>query len=506
MDFIVLKELVKFVTLNKVKEIDIFEGKKHGESRLTQLYDGIAQNRFSTEDEAAQFFFGATSDSHNPNYRKLHQRLVRQLINTVFFVDVNQPVFSDMAKAFHQCQAEFAAANILYIRNMSFVAIFILERILEPIQRYEFVELGADVARMLRREYSRTHSNLSKHTYYDKLYRTYEEKRRLEHLAGDYHEALISYYIEHRVPDKEIHDKALLFYEELLPYENIVCTSKFYSYLYHINIIRFFSINDCENALLVCEQCLLKLKQQKYINKVLVLGTLLQKMLCVTHLRLFEDNIGDRTATEFFSLTDEGNFNWFRGMELYLHYNLHIGRYQEALKNYQNARQHARFEVVMHGSTRDTWELYGGYLHLLAALGQLDAEAVNAVAGRFKYSKFMNNITVLGKEKMGMNIPLVLLPVLYGLATSSLDATEFSADAFIKYRKRYLDNTLNIRSSAFANLLLALSNQAYEAGKSAKIIKRELATLKQEKPLISRQTVAVEIIPYEVLWELLTAL
>jgi len=426
-------------------------------------------------------------------------------LNTVFFIDTNQPLFTDWTRAFHQCQVEFAAANILFNRNFSVAAVFVLERILEPITRYEFVELGADVVRMLRREYGRAHNNLVKHEYYDKLYRNFEEKRRLEHLAGDYHEQLVTYYIERRAPDKEIHKTALSYFEALLPYEDVADTSKFYFYLYHINIIRYFAVNDCENALIVCERALIKLKKSKHLNRTLVMGTLAQKMLCIIHLQLFEDQIGDKAAAEFFSLTDEGNFNWFRGMELYFHYLMHIRRYQHALEVYQKARQHPRFGVAMQGAARDTWEIYGGYLHFLAAVGQLDAAAVNEVAGVFKHNKFMNNMTVLGKEKTGMNIPHLFLPVIYGLATSTLDATDFSADAFIRYRKRYLDNELNVRSSAFANLLLALSNQPFQSGKSAKIMKRELAMLQQEKAPVSRQTVAVEIIPYEDLWALLTA-
>lgn len=110
---------------------------------------------------------------------------------------------------------------------------------------------------------------------------------------------------------------------------------------------------------------------------------------------------------------------------------------------------------------------------------------------------------VIPAEKEGMNIPVVFLPILFGLKTGTLTENGFSQEAFIKYKRRYLDTELNTRSSAFANLLLALCSHVYRSSKTPRIIERELDVLHRNKSAVSRQTTVVEIIPYEHLWEML---
>ncbi|MBK6994136.1 MAG: hypothetical protein IPH31_04150 [Lewinellaceae bacterium] len=69
-----------------------------------------------------------------------------------------------------------------------------MEHLLEQTIKYEFVELTAEVASRLRREYSRVGSAVM-HERYAKIHREYEEKRRLEMRALEHFESLINYYI-----------------------------------------------------------------------------------------------------------------------------------------------------------------------------------------------------------------------------------------------------------------------------------------------------------------------
>jgi hypothetical protein len=190
---------------------------------------------------------------------------------------------------------------------------------------------------------------------------------------------------------------------------------------------------------------------------------------------------------------------------LHLHYCLFARRYKDALNIYQKCSRHEKFPTIT-GQIRDNWHLYGGYLHLLAALGELDTQEVISVVGEFKYGKLNNEIEVVGKDKQGMNIPLILLPVIYALVKGKFDEKEMSPEALEKYRKRYLDTDLNRRSAAFLNLLLAFSKRDHKSAAAEKKIKKELDVLASEQPQVASQTFAVEIIPYEDLWELMNRL
>ncbi|MBU6340646.1 MAG: hypothetical protein KGS48_04050, partial [Bacteroidetes bacterium] len=108
------------------------------------------------------------------------------------------------------------------------------------------------------------------------------------------------------------------------------------------------------------------------------------------------------------------------------------------------------------------------------------------------------------RDKEGMNIPLVLLPLLFSLAEKDdLEGYGRSIEAIEKYRKRYLDNEMNRRSASFTKMLLALGKIRYEKGSAERKIKKEMAVLDSLPPQDASQSLAVEIIPYEDLWALL---
>ena len=157
------------------------------------------------------------------------------------------------------------------------------------------------------------------------------------------------------------------------------------------------------------------------------------------------------------------------------------------------------------GNTQDDWKLYGGYLHLLAILGKMNAEKVEKAAGLLKLSKFQSDFLVLDKDKDGMNIPKTFLPILYKLAEGTFWESEISTEALDKYRQRYLENELNQRSAIFMKLVIALSKKDFSPKLSERKIQQELEEPKALPPELSRQSFAVEVIPYEDLWEMLTA-
>jgi hypothetical protein len=499
MDFDALKELVKTITRNKVKQIEVLGNPGEEGGMVEALYDAIAKEKVGTDEEAARFLYGKNESPKSQAYLRLKGRLERNLLNTAFFVDVNQPMFNERVKAHFNCYRDFAAAYILLGRDARKAGVHLLEQVLEQSVRYEFVELATEIASRLRREHARSIGSASLHERYSRMHKEYEEKRRMEMTALDYFEDLINYYILRRSPNKDLHQQAGIYYEELLPMVEKVDTSQFYFHTSQIGIIKHLSANNYLEALKVCEENLEILKNRKNTNRNALVAIAIQKLSCLTQLRVFENDAANETAQFCISLSEEGSFNWFRVHESYLHYCLFARRYTQALEIYQKASQSAKFDSLA-GAVRDNWQLYGGYLHLLAAFGKLNPADVQKTVGEFRFSKLNNEIEVVAKDKEGMNIPLVLLPVIHSLAKGN---AEISPENLEKYRKRYLDNDMNRRSAAFLNLLIAFARKDFKAHLVEKKIRKELDVLASEQPQVTGQTYAVEIIPYEDLWEML---
>jgi len=233
MEFEVLKDLANTITRNKIKNIEILGNPGKEQSRVDLLYDAITSDKFKSEKELVRHFF-KTYDTKNPGYLKLKNKLVHQLVNMAFFVDVNQPAFNERAKAYFTAYRDFAAAVVLIARNAGKSGIYILQLVLEQAIKYEFTDLAADASRILRRDFARVAGDHEKNQYYTGLHRKYEEKRRYETIAMDYYETLISYYLTKRSPNEEIHKLATAYFDELIPIAEIVDTSVFYGNTYYL--------------------------------------------------------------------------------------------------------------------------------------------------------------------------------------------------------------------------------------------------------------------------------
>ena len=501
MKFVSLIDMVQTITRNKIKHIEVLGNPDQTGSKVEAFYDAIAKGVITSDETAVQYLYGH-GDKKDAAYQRLKNRLVRQLTTTALFVDVNQPQFNDRQKALYNCYRDFSAAYILIARGAARPAVNVLEQVLEQCLKFEFTELTSEVTRFLRMYHGRLYGDQQKVEHYATLHREYEEKRYVEMKAFDYYENLVNYYITKRSPNQDIHQAASSYYEELTPLLQHHNTSQFYYYYCQIGIIKFLAVNNCHSAIKIIDEALPKLQAQGNSKRGALFTIAIQKLACLTQLRILTDGVGDETAQYCLSISEPGDFNWFRTQEIYFYYCTYAGRYQDALDIYAQAKASPRLSTL-EGIFRDYWQLLGGYLHLLAAFQELDAAKVVQIVGPFRYLKFANDFEVLDKDKEGMNIPLVLLPILYSLAKGDFDDSIISIEALDKYRKRYLDNDVNQRSNGFVKMLIAYTKLPYEKAAAEKKIRKEMAVLKTLDPQVVGQSFAIEIVPYEDLWGML---
>lgn len=502
MEFDVLKDLVATITRNKIKQIEVMGNPGQENGRVFELYDGISKGLFESDDDAARHFMG--TNPKDPNYRKLRNKLIRQLINTSFFVDAQQSMYNERGKALFNCYRDYAAAYILWSKDATKASHYLLQQVLEQTIKFEFTSLTADICRHLRQQAALSPGDFASHEKYSKLHRLYEEKRYWENKAYDYSENLIHHYITRRSPSKDVHALAAQYFDELYPLINTVDTIQFQVQTYQVGVIKHLSANDCRSTIELCDKALFELKDSPNTNRGSLTTFAFQKLACLTQLRIFDE--GGKTAEYCMSLVDEGSYNWFRLMETRFYYFTYLRQYQEALQLFEQATTHGRYGQLS-GSNRDIWVMLGGYLHLLAVLGKLNPDDVGNIAGYFSpsTSRYLNDFEVMDKEKEGMNIPLVLLPILYSIAKGHFEEDSFrrSVDALEKYRKRHLENETNRRSAIFLKLLMALAKKEFDGNRAELKIHKEWQALKQEPPQMTGQSFAVEVIPYEDLLEML---
>ena len=245
------------------------------------------------------------------------------------------------------------------------------------------------------------------------------------------------------------------------------------------------------------------LEARKNTNRSMLRSIAMQKLACLIQLRIFEGEAGEKVAEYCLSLKTDATLSWFRTLEQYFYYRTYQRKYTEALYIFEKATKHAHF-AQLEGSFKDNWLLLGGYLHLLAALGRLDSKQVESIVGPYRYGRLVNEVETVDKDREGMNIPLLFLPILFGLAQGNYAGYGGrSEEALEKCRQCCLNNPVNQRSAAFMNMLMALDKKAFDPVSAKRRIKKGLDTLQQEQPQVIGQSFAIEIIPYEDLWTML---
>lgn len=492
-----LKELAYLVNRNKIKSLDSLINPLTGNSKTAALYAGVLDNKFESDDEAALFFYG--SDKQHSSYQKLKASLKNRLIDMMFFIDVKQPSYTDRQKAYYGCYKDWAAVKVLLGKNARISAIGLSHKILKYARQYEFTELAMDVARTLRLHYGAREGDIKKYDIYNELYKEYALTWQKENQVEERYTELVARYVNNRALKEEIHKKALLFYQEI---EEIM--HQFDSYRLQLcgNLIRLMihtSISDHTSTIEICSEAIELFEAKDYTASVPLQIFYYQQLVCHTQLQQYEE--GREVAEKCLNLLEEGSFNWFKYQELYYILSMHTGKYEQAYHIFFKVIKHKRFQFLPH-NVIELWKIYEAYIHYMYSTGKLNLPGIEKQFNNFRLGKFLNTTPIYSKDKRGMNIPILIIQILFMIQKRKYDQAIDRIEAIDKYCSRYLRKDGTFRSNCFIKMLLQIPISGFH---KAGVIRRSKEYLKRLKnmPLeVAGQAHEIEIIPYELLWEL----
>ncbi|MEM9886502.1 MAG: hypothetical protein AAF849_11475 [Bacteroidota bacterium] len=491
----ILRELVHIVNKNKVRSIEVIGNSRENKSMVMDFYNCIAEERLTSDEAAAQHFYG--TDANNHSYKKLKNRLKNRLINTVFFIDVKQPSYNQRQRAYYECYKDWAAVKILTGKHARLSAVSISHKILKQAKKYEFSELVLDVARFLRLHYGTREGNIKKYEFYNDLFEEYEQTWAKENLSEYLYVELVTRYVNSKATQGEIHNKAKEAFAQL---EDILGQYESYRLQFCAFLIKnliYVSINDYENTVKVCDEAIQVFKQKEYIASVPIQIFLHQQLISFTQLKQFDR--GKMVAEECIALLEEGSFNWFKHQELYFTLSMHTGQYQQAYQIFNTAVKHRRFQFL-HPHLQEMWKIYEGFLHYLVAVERIEPDGNDKRFRRFRAGKFFNETPIFSKDKRGMNIPILVIQILFMILQKKYDQAIDRIEAIEKYCSRYLRKDDTFRSNCFIKMLLQIPISGFHRAAVVRRSEKYLKRLNSKSIDIANQASEIEIIPYEELW------
>ena len=495
-----MRDLIKFaeiVNKQKVKNIEVIGNPNGSPTKLNKLYEGIISGKYKNDKEAAADLYD--SDESNPSFKKLKYRLEERLINSIFFIDVNKPNYREIEKEYFAGHKIYAAIKILRVKGGRSIAIKLSERLLPQMIKFEFLDIVCSLAEYLYLFYGSISSNKKKMDYYSAIHKKYLKIYNAESIATRYYSQLAYYNTEGiTIPDnfEELADSYCQELEELLKTND---SRKFLRIAYTVFWLRYILVNDYQKGLEVCQELLKKIKGRTDIPESLPFLFLSRQIICYTSFNQYEEGL--KAFQTALPLVKEGMHNWFNIYRVFTLLSFKVKNYQAAYESLLTVKSNKNYKELK-GDIKEAWRIIEAYINFLIKVDKIIVEDESSIDMKFRISKFVNDVPKYSKDKMRINIPIIIIQVLFLLQKKEYGKMIDKVESLRAYCYRYLKKDNTFRSNCFIKLLLVIPKGNFNRIAVERKSEQLLSKLKSVPIESVRQGIDVEFIPYEALWEI----
>ena len=491
----ILTELLRVVNANKVKCIEVIGRVSPRESMSQKFYDELSGCQIRTDREVELVF--RSRHPEKKNYAAFKKRFMERLINTVFFIDLKQPQYSDYQRAYYNCWKKLAAAKILLGKSATDPGINILETILKPAMRYEITELTVEICRILRLHYGSREGDLVKFAKYNRIFKKYEMIQLLENEAEEHFTWLTGKYINRKFDHWDIYEKGIKYYHRLVQEMEHHSSYRLQLVSRLIAVVAMRSIGEYDRVINICQDGLQFFQNRKDPSGQAARLFLHQILICFIQRRDFA--AGQQVAKRLEPYLGEGSVNWFSCNHTMLLLALHTQNYQRALNRYLELTGHKQFKGLPQ-PLLEKFRIDGAYIHYLKVTQNL--QVPDRYNYRFRLGKFLNEVPIYSKDKRGMNVPILIIQILFHISNRQYNQAIDRMEAIQKYCYRHLKKGHTFRSNCFIRMLLKIPAASFCRQRAENRAQPLLEKLTKHQPATSGQNYEIEIVPYEDLWRL----
>lgn len=496
--FYAMQELITLVNLfqnTKFKVNGLLNIILEPDSEMERFYEAIATGMVQTDEDARDVF---PEYKKNPNrLYTIKGKLKERLNDSILLLDFRESAFTERQKAFFECSKKWAASMTLISKNARENAINLLENLLRHTLRYEFTELTLDILRTLRLHYGILEGDQRKFDLIEQQINQHEEYWIMERKMEGYYAELMSRFARSKARKEAISERAREAFSQAKPFLEQCDTFKVQFFGRLIEITIYDSINDYTNTARLCEEALAFFEEKDYVSSVVLQVFNYNLFICYLNLQQYDKCL--MLADKNQGLFEVGTYNWFKLQELYFLTAMHSANYRDVARIYNLVLEHPDFgrqpQPVI-----ELWKIFEAYTYLLARINLIPP---GDLAGKFKISKFLNEIQLFAKDKSGMNIPILIIQFMFELAEGKWSELIDGMESLAKYRSRYVDSLQSVRSYTFLRMLEQIPKASFRLKDLEQRISGIMPALLATPLEVANQNHEIEIIPYEVLWEII---
>lgn len=495
---LLISELIELIDSYKAQNVKVLQNPFTSQSKYSMFYRGIKEGVINNDEDASKLLYNCEPQDHK--YKKLKYRFRQRLLNSLFFIDVHQPNYTDIQKAYYSCYKNWATINILFGKGAKKSAIAIAEKTLRQAQKFEFTEVVCNISRILRLNFATTKGDKRKFNFYNKLYKEQSRYLEAETLAEELYGDLIIDFVGSRATKKEYSKKADQYAEQLSQHlsDLAVPTYNFLFFAYSVIVLKYEIINDHKNVIIQCQKAYVQLNEKSFQLKMQIFPFVFK---CFTsYIMLEKYRKAKMLITPCRQALDEGLINWFTFNQVHFIFLLHTSAYHEAYELLYSTLQHPRMKFQS-DNTQEVWKVYEAYAHYVNH-SKINNEETNEekVKGNFKIGKFLNEVPAFSKDKRGLNIAILIIQILLLLQQKKYNKVIDRVSGLERYATRYLRKNETYRENCFIHMLLQIPRGNFNVTAVQRHAKKYVRMLAEISMNESSQSIGIEIVPYQVLW------
>lgn len=486
-----IKELINIINKRKLSQIEVFDKSliSRKDTLFSKLYNNIANETIRTDIQAMVLLYGNEKD--NSKYRKLKSRFKTRLLNTLYFLDINNNSSTNLAKKeYADCLNKLYLSNLLlrYAENRNISIKLILDNY-QIAKKNNFYDILKEFSFKLLVHYGMT-GNEKAYEAEKKAYDTYVLEYENEQAAQIIYSKI--YLLSHSLK-KNQSEKLQEIEIELKKYEAILKKSNsllVFFFLIRSNLFYFETKRDNKKINLICDKFIAEYNQYQsslfkyeYLNNV--------------YLYKLKSLFDSRQYTETLQLANQMSTESKFGLNL-----LSMNEY--ILKTYLNLKETEKAKIfiheVLHSSAykhttklvKERWLLFDAYVHFIYSYAKNEPF-------KFSTAKLYNQIPNLVQDKFGLNLSIRIIEILFLIGKNDLDEAITKIENLASYQNRYFKESIYHRSNLFIKLLQIMEKKSFNY-KSLKYLK-EHTLLKEnfDNQIINDN----EIIFFDQLWEII---
>jgi hypothetical protein len=495
----ILKQYIEVIDFFKVKKQELNSIIGEDNTKVRQFFDGISKDKWQSEDEAAAELFGCGVTAGHGSFRVLKTELKKRLHFLLGgAIDYKQPdKLGEFQQIYYITSRQQNILKTLTSRGKSLAAFDLAQTMCELGMKFDFPEPVIAACIVLKRHYLTRVPDSKKYAHYKNLYEYSTYALEAERMAESFLMEIVSPFIENRGTKTWLKPVIEEHLAQLEPYKKDVNTILFITYSGMLESWKWTVINDYEQCLIICDEYIARLEQKIFTHDSGLLALLHKKIICCTMLRKYEQGLEAIEKTH--NLIHLHTHNWYNNGILKIQFAIHTQNYKQALDKCIELLQSSGLDYQVN-SVKEEVKIYEAYLQWLVAYGKIKVTKLEKDAiGQFRMSRIVNELPTFSKDKKGMNIPILMLQVLWLLAEKKYDDFLDRLDSLTKYKTRYLKEDENLRTNLMIKLLHQVPEHNYD---KRKILLKTEAIFKRliDSQLSSHE---IEVFPYDIYWNLL---